>query len=61
MSDAEEGAAMVPVENFEEGPKYRDNLHSWACYVIERGGWSPYLDVQPAYNPLVCKVSLRSG
>ena len=26
----EAGASVVPVENLEEGPKYRDNLHSWA-------------------------------
>jgi len=53
----EKRASIVPVENLEEGPKYRDNLHSWAWYVIENGGWSPYLHVQPSYNPLVYRVA----
>ena len=53
----EERASIISVENLEEGPKYRDNLHSWAYYVIEKGGWSPYLHVQPSYNPLVYRVA----
>ena len=53
----EEGAAMVPVENPEEGPKYRDVLHAWAYYAIARGGWSPYLHAQPSYNPVIYKVT----
>jgi hypothetical protein len=57
MDAMEERASIVPVENLEEGPKYRDNLHSWAYYVIAKGGWSPYLHVQPTYNPVVYKVA----
>jgi len=57
VSAIDAGASFVPVENLEEGPKYRDNLHSWAYYVIDKGGWSPYLHVQPSYNPLIYKVA----
>jgi hypothetical protein len=53
----EEGAAILAMENLEEGPKYRDNLYSWAYYAIARGGWGPYLHVQPSYNPIVYKVA----
>jgi hypothetical protein len=57
VSAVDAGASIVPVENLEEGPKYRDNLHSWGYYVIEKGGWGPNLHVQPSYNPLIYKVA----
>jgi len=53
----EEGASILALENLEEGPKYRDNLYSWAYYVIARGGWGPYLHVQPSYNPIIYEVT----
>jgi len=53
----EPGASVIPLENLEPGPKYRDNLHSWAYYVIARGGWGPYLHVQPSYNPVLYRVA----
>jgi hypothetical protein len=52
MEAVEEGSSLLPVENLEPGPKYRPNLHSWAYYVMEKGGWSPYLHAQPSYNPV---------
>lgn len=52
----EEGASILALENLEAGPKYRDNLYSWAYYAMARGGWGPYLHVQPSYNPIVYKV-----
>ncbi len=51
------GASVIPFENLEEGPKYRDNLYSWAYYGIARGGWGPYLHVQPSYNPVIYRVT----
>ena len=57
IASVEKGASVIPMENLEEGPKYRDNLHSWAYYVIERQGWGPYLHVQPSYNPVLYRVA----
>jgi hypothetical protein len=57
IAAVEKGTSLIPMENLEEGPKYRDNLHSWAYYVIEREGWGPYLHVQPSYNPVLYRVA----
>ena len=53
----EEGSSLLPVENLEPGPKYRVNLHAWGYYAMAKGGWAPYLHAQPAYNPVIYRVT----
>jgi hypothetical protein len=53
MSAFEAGSSLLPIDQDEREGDVRLNLHSWAYFHIDRGGWSPYLHAYPSYHPIV--------
>ena len=56
MGAMQPGASLLPIDLERQPAGSRVNLHAWAYYHIERGGWGPYAHAWRSQHPVAYRV-----
>jgi hypothetical protein len=54
----EPGASVLPIDRVDDPEAERINLHTWAYYEIDHGGWSPYVHAWQGRHPIYLRRRL---